>query len=72
MGTNGKGSLSQMEKTPLYTNHAKEVLAKAQGVEFNYLDLSNFFSTYTEGIKQAQSFKQSVESTLYKKILSLI
>ena len=37
---------------------------QAQGVEFPiHLDLPTS-STYTEGIKQAQSFKQSVESTL--------
>lgn len=58
-------------KDTLYNpNKAKEEFAKAkadlqaQGVEFPiHLDLPTS-STYTEGIKQAQSFKQSVESTL--------
>ena len=37
---------------------------QSQGVEFPiHLDLPTS-STYTEGIKQAQSFKQSIESTL--------
>ena len=58
-------------KDTLYNpSKAKEEFAKAkadlqaQGVEFPiHLDLPTS-STYTEGIKQAQSFKQSVESTL--------
>ena len=58
-------------KDTLYNpTKAKEEFAKAkadlqaQGVEFPiHLDLPTS-STYTEGIKQAQSFKQSVESTL--------
>lgn len=58
-------------KDTLYNpSKAKEEFAKAkadlqaQGVEFPiHLDLPTS-STYTEGIKQAQSFKQSIESTL--------
>ena len=58
-------------KRHLYNpSKAKEEFAKAkadlqaQGVEFPiHLDLPTS-STYTEGIKQAQSFKQSIESTL--------
>lgn len=58
-------------KDTLYNpTKAKEEFAKAkadlqaQGVEFPiHLDLPTS-STFTEGIKQAQSFKQSVESTL--------
>ena len=58
-------------KDTLYNpNKAKEEFAKAktvlqnQGVEFPiHLDLP-VASTYTVGVKQAQSFKQSIESTL--------
>ena len=71
MGMNGKGSLSQMERHPLQSNQGQRRVCQSQGrfcrlkeVEFPiHLDLPTS-STYTEGIKQAQSFKQSVESTL--------
>ena len=70
-GDEWKGVSVADGKDTLYNpNKAKEEFAKAkadlqaQGVEFPiHLDLPTS-STYTEGIKQAQSFKQSVESTL--------
>ena len=70
-GDEWKGVSVADGKDTLYNpNKAKEEFAKAkadlqsQGVEFPiHLDLPTS-STFTEGIKQAQSFKQSVESTL--------
>ena len=70
-GDEWKGVSVADGKDTLYNpTKAKEEFAKAkadlqaQGVEFPiHLDLPTS-STYTEGIKQAQSFKQSVESTL--------
>ena len=70
-GDEWKGVSVADGKDTLYNpSKAKEEFAKAkadlqaQGVEFPiHLDLPTS-STYTEGIKQAQSFKQSVESTL--------
>lgn len=70
-GDEWKGVSVADGKDTLYNpNKAKEEFAKAkaelqsQGVEFPiHLDLPTS-STYTEGIKQAQSFKQSIESTL--------
>ena len=70
-GDEWKGVSVADGKDTLYNpNKAKEEFAKAkadlqaQGVEFPiHLDLPTS-STYTDGIKQAQSFKQSVESTL--------
>ena len=70
-GDEWKGVSVADGKDTLYNpTRAKEEFAKAkadlqaQGVEFPiHLDLPTS-STYTEGIKQAQSFKQSVESTL--------
>ena len=70
-GDEWKGVSVADGKDTLYNpNKAKEEFTKAkadlqaQGVEFPiHLDLPTS-STYTEGIKQAQSFKQSVESTL--------
>ena len=70
-GDEWKGVSVADGKDTLYNpNKAKEEFAKAkadlqaQGVEFPiHFDLPTS-STYTEGIKQAQSFKQSVESTL--------
>lgn len=70
-GAEWKGVSVADGKDTLYNpTKAKEEFAKAkadlqaQGVEFPiHLDLPTS-STYTEGIKQAQSFKQSVESTL--------
>ena len=70
-GDDWKGVSVADGKDTLYNpTKAKEEFAKAkadlqaQGVEFPiHLDLPTS-STYTEGIKQAQSFKQSVESTL--------
>lgn len=64
------GSVADGKDTLYNPSKAKEEFAKAkadlqaQGVEFPiHLDLPTS-STYTEGIKQAQSFKQSIESTL--------
>ena len=70
-GDEWKGVSVADGKDTLYNpSKAKEEFAKAkadlqaQGVEFPiHLDLPTS-STYTEGIKQAQSFKQSIESTL--------
>ena len=70
-GDEWKGVSVADGKDTLYNpTKAKEEFAKAkadlqaQGVEFPiHLDLPTS-STYTEGIKQAQSFKQSIESTL--------
>ena len=70
-GDEWKGISVADGKDTLYNpTKAKEEFAKAkaelqaQGVEFPiHLDLPTS-STFTEGIKQAQSFKQSVESTL--------
>ena len=70
-GDEWKGVSVADGKDTLYNpTKAKEEFAKAkadlqaQGVEFPiHLDLPTS-STFTEGIKQAQSFKQSVESTL--------
>jgi len=70
-GDEWKGVSVADGKDTLYNpSKAKEEFAKAkadlqaQGVEFPiHLDLPTS-STFTEGIKQAQSFKQSVESTL--------
>ena len=70
-GDEWKGVSVADGKDTLYNpTRAKEEFAKAkadlqaQGVEFPiHLDLPTS-STFTEGIKQAQSFKQSVESTL--------
>ena len=70
-GDEWKGVSVADGKDTLYNpTRAKEEFAKAkadlqaQGVEFPiHLDLPTS-STYTEGIKQAQSFKQSIESTL--------
>ena len=70
-GDEWKGVSVADGKDTLYNpTKAKEEFAKAkadlqaQGVEFPiHLDLPTS-STYTEGIKQVQSFKQSVESTL--------
>ena len=70
-GDEWKGVSVADGKDILYNpSKAKEEFAKAkaelqsQGVEFPiHLDLPTS-STYTEGIKQAQSFKQSIESTL--------
>lgn len=70
-GDEWKGVSVADGKDTLYNpTKAKEEFAKAkadlqaQGVEFPiHLDLPTS-STYTDGIKQAQSFKQSVESTL--------
>ena len=70
-GDEWKGVSVADGKDTLYNpSKAKEEFAKAkadlqaQGVEFPiHLDLTTS-STYTEGIKQAQSFKQSIESTL--------
>ena len=70
-GDEWKGVSVADGKDTLYNpSKAKEDFAKAkadlqaQGVEFPiHLDLPTS-STYTEGIKQAQSFKQSIESTL--------
>ena len=70
-GDEWKGISVADGKDTLYNpTKAKEEFAKAkaelqsQGVEFPiHLDLPTS-STYTEGIKQAQSFKQSIESTL--------
>ena len=70
-GDEWKGVSVADGKDTLYNpSKAKEEFAKAkadlqaQGVEFPiHLDLPTS-STYTDGIKQAQSFKQSVESTL--------
>ena len=70
-GDEWKGVSVADGKDTLYNpTKAKQEFAKAkadlqaQGVEFPiHLDLPTS-STYTEGIKQAQSFKQSVESTL--------
>ena len=70
-GDEWKGVSVADGKDTLYNpSKAKEEFAKAkadlqaQGVEFPiHLDLPSS-STYTEGIKQAQSFKQSIESTL--------
>ena len=70
-GDEWKGISVADGKDTLYNpSKAKEEFAKAkadlqaQGVEFPiHLDLPTS-STYTEGIKQAQSFKQSIESTL--------
>ena len=70
-GAEWKGVSVADGKDTLYNpSKAKEEFAKAkadlqaQGVEFPiHLDLPTS-STYTEGIKQAQSFKQSIESTL--------
>ena len=70
-GDEWKGVSVADGKDTLYNpNKAKEEFAKAkadlqaQGVEFPiHLDLPTS-STYTDGIKQAQSFKQSIESTL--------
>lgn len=70
-GDKWKGVSVADGKDTLYNpSKAKEEFAKAkaelqsQGVEFPiHLDLPTS-STYTEGIKQAQSFKQSIESTL--------
>ena len=70
-GDEWKGVSVADGKDTLYNpSRAKEEFAKAkadlqaQGVEFPiHLDLPTS-STYTEGIKQAQSFKQSIESTL--------
>ena len=70
-GDEWKGVSVADGKDTLYNpRKAKEEFAKAkadlqaQGVEFPiHLDLPTS-STYTEGIKQAQSFKQSIESTL--------
>ena len=78
-GDEWKGVSVADGKDTLYNpTKAKEEFCKAkaefqaQGVEFPiHLDLPTS-STYTEGIKQAQSFKQSVESTLEQKILSSI
>ena len=59
----GKDTLYDPTKAKEEFAKAKEAL-QAQGVEFPiHLDLP-VSSTFTEGIKQAQSFKQSVESTL--------
>lgn len=59
----GKDTLYDPTKAKEEFAKAKEAL-QAQGVEFPiHLDLPTS-STFTEGIKQAQSFKQSVESTL--------
>ena len=59
----GKDTLYNSTKAKEEFAKAKEAL-QAQGVEFPiHLDLP-VSSTFTEGIKQAQSFKQSVESTL--------
>ena len=70
-GDEWKGVSVADGKDTLYNpTKAKEEFAKAkadlqaQGVEFPiHLDLPTS-STFTEGIKQAQSFKQSIESTL--------
>ena len=70
-GDEWKGVSVADGKDTLYNpTRAKEEFAKAkadlqaQGVEFPiHLDLPTS-STFTEGIKQAQSFKQSIESTL--------
>ena len=70
-GDEWKGvSVADWKDTLYNPTKAKEEFAKAkadlqaQGVEFPiHLDLPTS-STYTEGIKQAQSFKQSIESTL--------
>ena len=70
-GDEWKGvSVADGKDTQYNPTKAKEEFAKAkadlqaQGVEFPiHLDLPTS-STFTEGIKQAQSFKQSVESTL--------
>ena len=70
-GDEWKGVSVADGKDTLYNpTKAKEEFAKAkadlqaQGVEFPiHLDLPTS-STYTDGIKQAQSFKQSIESTL--------
>ena len=70
-GDEWKGVSVADGKDTLYNpSKAKEEFAKAkadlqaQGVEFPiHLDLPTS-STFTEGIKQAQSFKQSIESTL--------
>ena len=70
-GDEWKGVSVADGKDTLYNpSKAKEEFVKAkadlqaQGVEFPiHLDLPTS-STYTEGIKQAQSFKQSIESTL--------
>lgn len=70
-GDEWKGvSVADGKETLYNPSKAKEEFAKAkadlqaQGVEFPiHLDLPTS-STYTEGIKQAQSFKQSIESTL--------
>ena len=70
-GDEWKGVSVEDGKDTLYNpTKAKEEFAKAkealqgQGVEFPiHLDLP-VSSTYTEGVKQAQSFKQSIESTL--------
>ena len=59
----GKDTLYNPSKAKEEFSKAKADL-QAQGVEFPiHLDLPTS-STYTEGIKQAQSFKQSIESTL--------
>ena len=59
----GKDTLYNPSKAKEEFTKAKADL-QAQGVEFPiHLDLPTS-STYTEGIKQAQSFKQSIESTL--------
>ena len=70
-GDEWKGVSVADGKDTLYNpSKAKEEFAKAkadlqaQGVEFPiHLDIPTS-STYTEGIKQAQSFKHSIESTL--------
>ena len=61
--TDGKDTLYNPNKAKEEFAKAKTVL-QSQGVEFPiHLDLP-VASTYTVGVKQAQSFKQSIESTL--------
>ncbi len=77
MGMNGKGVLSQMEKTPPQSKQGQRRVCQrrdlqAQGVEFPiHLDLSNFFDLY--GRNQTSPILQTVDwNYIEQKILSLI